>query len=120
MNQPPRPRVLLADDHAGVLTALQRLLAPSCEIVGQVTTGSAVLEAATRLKPDVVVLDVTLADVSGLVVCAQIKHAAPQTRVVVLTAADDPPIRARAFEVGASAFVLKHLVVEDLLPAITG
>jgi two-component system NarL family response regulator len=112
--------VLLADDHAGLLTALGRLLAPSCDIVAQVTTGEAVLEAVARLNPDVVVLDVTLADANGLAVCVQVKQAAPRTRVVVLTAADDPLIRMRAFEAGASAFVLKHLVTHDLLEAITG
>jgi DNA-binding NarL/FixJ family response regulator len=115
-----RPRVLLADDHEGVLTAVGRLLAHSCEIVGQVTTGAAAIEAATRLDPDVVVLDLTMADASGLVVCATIRQAVPRARVVVLTAADDPQIRRRAFEAGASAFVLKHLVTHELLPAITG
>jgi len=115
-----RPRVLLADDHAGVLTALGRLLAASCEIVDRVTTGGAAVEAATRLHPDVVVLDISLADASGLAVCVRIKQVSPQTRVVVLTAADDPQIRARAFEAGASAFVLKHLVTQELLDAITG
>jgi DNA-binding NarL/FixJ family response regulator len=120
MSQAPPRRVVLADDHVGVLTALRRLLAPWCEIVDQVTTGGAAVEAATRLHPDVVVLDISLADASGLVVCARIKQAVPQTRVVVLTAADDPQIRTRAFEAGASAFVLKHLVTHDLLEAITG
>lgn len=113
-----RPRVLLADDHAGLLAALQRLLAPSCEIVGQVTSGSAVLEAATRLSPQVVVLDIAMPGLNGIEACRQIKEAMPQTVVIMLTATIDQEVRKRAFELGASCFVAKHLIVDDLLPAI--
>lgn len=113
-----RPRVLLADDHAGFLAALQRLLAPSCEIVGQVTSGSAVLEAATRMSPQVVVLDIAMPGLNGLEACRQIKEAMPQTVVIMLTATIDQEVRKRAFELGASCFVAKNLIVDDLLPAI--
>jgi DNA-binding NarL/FixJ family response regulator len=113
-----RPRVLLADDHAGVLTALQRLLAPSCDVVGQVTVGTSVLEEATRLRPDVVVMDISMPALSGLDACKQVKDATPDTNVIILTAATDDEIRHRAYELGASGFVLKHRVVEDLVEAI--
>src|SRR5204862_4694797 len=56
----PRPRLLLVDDHPEVLKALRRFLAPSCDIVGDATSGHAALEAAAELKPDVVVLDVAM------------------------------------------------------------
>lgn len=118
MHQETRPRVLLADDHAGILAALQRMLEPSCDIVGRVTDGAAALEAATRLKPDVVVLDLTLPEMNGLDACRQIKNVVPQTRVVVLTATDDAEIEKKAISVGASAFVLKYSLPDSLLKAI--
>ena len=107
MPQKPRPRVLLADDHAGILTALQRMLEPSCDVVGRVTDGSALLEAAGRYQPDVIVLDVTMPEIDGLEACRQIMVAAPNTRIVFLTADDDAAVRQRALSLGASAFVLK-------------
>ena len=113
-----RPRVLLADDHAGLLAALRRLLALSCEIVGQATDGAALMAAVTALAPDVVVLDVSLPDVNGIEGCRRIRQARPEVKVVILTAADDPGLREKAFEAGASAFVLKHSQIDRLLPAI--
>jgi len=116
--QNPRPRVLLADDHGGILKALQRMLEPSCEVVGRVTDSSALLAEAERLLPDVIVLDVTMPEIDGLEACRQIKQVAPQTRIVFLTAADDAAVRERALRLGASAFVLKYVAWEQLLPAI--
>ena len=118
MSQELRPRVLLADDHAGILAALQRVLNPSCEVVGCATSGVALLEAATRLRPDVIVMDIAMPNVNGLEACREIKHAIPQTKVVVLTATNDPDVKQHALSLGASAFVLKHLMASDLLPAI--
>jgi DNA-binding NarL/FixJ family response regulator len=115
---PPRPRVLLADDHTEILAALQRMLEPSCEVVGAVTTGRALLEAMDTLRPDVVVLDVSMPEVNGIAACRAIKQTAPHTAVIVLTAADDAVIREAAMSCGASAFVPKYLVAEQLLPAI--
>jgi len=113
-----RPRVLLADNHAGILVALQRLLEPTCEVVGRVSDGAALLAAMTKLKPDIVVVDISMPQVDGLEACRHIKHATPQTKVVVLTAANDEDVRQHAFNVGASAFVLKYAMAEELLTAI--
>jgi len=60
-----RPRVLLADDHHLLLDAFRKLLEPSCEVVGSVSDGRALLEAAPRLKPDVIVLDITMPLLNG-------------------------------------------------------
>ena len=90
------------------------------EVVGRVTDGSALLEAAERYQPDVIVLDVTMPGIDGLEACRQIKMAAPHTRIVFLTAADDAAIRERALSLGASAFVVKYRAWEQLLPAIHG
>ena len=114
----PRPRVLLADDYAGILIALKRLLAPSCDVVGCVSDGAVLLETVIRLRPDVVILDVRMPSINGLEMCRQIKETTPATKVIVFTAADDAEIRRRAFEHGASAFVTKYRVADDLSPAI--
>ena len=102
-----RPRVLLAEDHAELAKAVLRVLALECEVVGSVPDGSAVVEAARRLQPDVVVLDLNLPKVNGLEACRRIRQVNPDTKVIVFTAMNDPLIRQRCSEVGASAFVSK-------------
>jgi DNA-binding NarL/FixJ family response regulator len=116
--QKRRPRVLLADDHPGMLVALRRLLEPSCDVVESVSTGHEAVEAATRLKPDVIVLDLTLADLHGFDACRQIKEALPGTEVVIVTAAGDAVLEASAFRAGASAFLEKHSAAGNLASAI--
>jgi DNA-binding NarL/FixJ family response regulator len=113
-----KPRVLLADDYVALLTAWRRLLEPSCEVVGSVRNGRALLEAATELSPDVIVADLSMPEVNGLDACRQIKLASPQTKVVLVTAGGDEWVARAAFRAGASAFVLKHSAADDLLTAI--
>ena len=115
---PKRPRVLVADDHPEVAKAVCRVLALDCEIVGSVADGSAVVEAAQRLQPDVIVLDLNFANVNALDACRQITQANPQTKVIVFTAMNDPDVRQRSFEVGASAFVSKTAGNGDLLATV--
>ena len=112
------PRVLIADDHSGLLTALERLLAPSCAVVGLISEGADVVDAAIRLRPDVIVLDLNIRSVNGLELCQQLKEAVPATRIVMMTTADDDALRRRAFVVGAYAFVLKWRVADELLGII--
>jgi DNA-binding NarL/FixJ family response regulator len=118
MTQTARPRVLLADDHGGMLKALQRFLASTCEVVGKVSSGAAALEAAMMLKPDVVVLDIAMPGIDGLEACRQIKDAIPQVGVVILTGSLDDDMKQRAFDVGASAFVTKRRIADELLEAV--
>ena len=113
-----RLRVLIADDHPGVVRAVSRLLAMNYDVVGSVADGSGLLEAAQRLQPDVIVLDMNLPDADGLKACRQITQGNPEMKVIVFTAMDDPDARQRAFEVGASAFVNKLSSVETLLAAV--
>jgi two-component system, LytTR family, response regulator len=110
--------VLLADDHAGILTRLEHMLAPDCEVVGCFTSSVGLLEAAKQLKPDVIVLDVNMPEIDGLESCSQITEMSPQTKVVLITATNEAAIMEEAFSLGATAFVPKHLVGELLLPAI--
>ena len=110
--------MLIADDHPGMVKAVSRLLALDCEVVGSVADGSAVLEAAQRLQPDVIVLDLNLPNVNGLEACRQITQVNPEMKVIVFTAMNDPDVRQRSFEVGASAFVCKGAADDDLLSTI--
>lgn len=112
-----RPRVLLADDYAGLLTAWRRLLEPTCEVVGTVRNGRALLEATIALTPDVVVADLSMPEVNGIDACRQIKLARPETKVILVTAGGDEWVARAAFRAGASGFVLKHSA-DDLLTAI--
>lgn len=96
--------------------AVCRVLAVDCDVVGSVADGSAVLEAAQRLQPDVIVVDLNLPNVNGLEACRQIMQLNPQAKVIVFTAMNDPDVRQRSFEVGASAFVFKG--GDDLLATI--
>jgi DNA-binding NarL/FixJ family response regulator len=96
--------------------AVCRLLALDCDVVGTVSDGSAVLEAAHQLQPEVVVVDLNLPHIHGLEACRQVKQLKPETSVIVYSAINDPDVQQRAFEVGASAFVVKG--TGDLLSTI--
>jgi CheY-like chemotaxis protein len=115
---PKRPRVLVADDHPDMVKALCRLLALDCEVVGSVTDGNAVLAAAARLQPDVIVLDLNLPIINGLEACRQLTQSNPGSKVVMFTAMNDPDVRQQSFAAGASAFVPKMTGDGDLLSEI--
>ena len=87
--------------------ALCRLLALECDVVGTVTDGSAVLETAQRVQPDVLVVDVNLPGLNGLEACRQVRQMNPEMKVIMISAMNDPDVRQRSVEVGASAFVFK-------------
>ena len=114
-----RPRVLLADDYPDIVKAVSRLLAQDCEIVGSVADGSALLETAQRLQPDVIVLDVNLPNVHSLEACREITRVNPKMKVIMFTAMADPNTKQAFVEAGACAFVSK-LASDDLLSIIKG
>jgi len=109
--------VLLADDYPDVVKAVSRLLALDCEVVGSVADGSALLETAQRLQPDVVVLDVNLPNVNSWEACREITRANPETKVIMFTASEDPSDSPSFLEAGAAAYVSK-LAAIDLLSTI--
>jgi CheY-like chemotaxis protein len=113
-----RPRVLLAEDHADVAKAVSRVLSLDCDVIASIADGAAVVEAVQRLQPDVIVLDLNLPNMNGLEACRQITHLNPDAKVIVFTAMNDPEIRRRCFEVGASAFVSKVAGDGDLLSIV--
>ena len=113
-----RPRVLLADDHALILGAFEKLLADDCEVVGQVADGRALVAAADRLKPDVIVLDISMPLLNGLEAARQIKQRLRHVKLVFLTMNEDPDLAAEAFRSGASAYLSKRSAVSELTTAI--
>jgi DNA-binding NarL/FixJ family response regulator len=114
----PRTRVLLADDHALIRAAFASLLQPAFEVVGAVADGRALLEAAPRLRPDVIVADISMPSLNGLDACRQLRPRLPETRWVFVTVNEDPDFAAEAFRLGAVGFLLKHSAVEELFAAL--
>ena len=110
-----QPRVLLVDDNRPMLERAAAALSPRCVIVGAVTNGSAALEAADALQPDVVVLDISMPGMGGFEVAARLRAAGSTAAIVFLTIHDDEEIIRAAREAGAVAYVLKPRLVSDLL-----
>ena len=113
-----RPRVLLADDHALLVGAFEKLLGSECEVVGQVNDGRALVAAAEKLAPDVIVLDISMPLLNGLEAGRQVKQHNRNIKLVYVTMNEDPDIAAEAFRAGASGYVLKRSAVTELTTAI--
>jgi len=113
-----KPRVLLADDHAMVLTAFHRLLDGECEVVGQVSDGGALVKSAAAIQPDVVVLDISMPVLNGLEAARRISKQFPQIRLVFLTMHEDRDLMLEAFRAGASGYLLKRSAASELILAI--
>src|SRR5262245_15744891 len=113
-----RPRVLLADDHRLLREAFAQLLSPTCDIVGAVADGRALLEAAQELHPDVVVLDIAMPLLNGLDAARQLKRAMPDVTIIMLTVNEDADVAAEAIRAGASSYLLKNSAASELLQAI--
>jgi len=113
-----KPRVLLADDHTLLAEAFERLLSADCDVVGRVADGRELLEAAPRLKPDVIVLDVAMPRLNGLDAGRQLKKDMPGVRLIFLTMNEDPEVAAEAFRIGASGYLLKRSALSELPLAI--
>lgn len=118
MSLPHRPRVLLADDHLIVAEALKSLLAQEFDLVGVVEDGRALVEAAGKLRPDVIVADVTMPHLNGIDALIQLRQSGDRVPVVFLTMHRDVSFARRALDAGASGFVLKHSAPAELLSAL--
>jgi DNA-binding NarL/FixJ family response regulator len=110
--------VLLADDHLMVAEALTSLLSPEFDLVGVVEDGRALLEAVEKLRPDVIVADVTMPRLNGIDALVLLRQGGDQTPVVFLTMHRNTAFARRALEAGASGFVLKHSASVELIAAI--
>ena len=118
MNSLKRPRVLLADDHRMVAEGLKSLLAAEFELVGVVEDGRALVEAAKKLRPEVIVADITMPHLNGIDALVQLKKDNPAVKVVFLTMHQEVAYARRALDAGARGFVLKHSAPAELVTAI--
>jgi DNA-binding NarL/FixJ family response regulator len=115
---PRRLRVLLVDDHPGIVKSLSRLLAFDCEVVGSLPDCTRLLENVGVLAPDLVVLDVNFPRCDGLVACRELRQRHAEVKVIVFSAMDDPDLPQRALDAGASSFVHKLGADGELLAAV--
>src|SRR5271154_4955584 len=113
-----KPRIILADDHKLLLEAFQRLLGLQYDVVGTVSDGYALLESASLVRPDAVVMDVGMPLLNGLDAGRQLKKKMPEVKLVFLTVNDDPDLANEAMRAGASAYLLKSSASSELFHAI--
>jgi DNA-binding NarL/FixJ family response regulator len=113
-----RPRFLIADDHSIFAEALRVFLERTYPVVGVVADGRALIEAALRFRPEVIVADVGMPVLNGLDAARRIKVDTPNVKFIFLTMQADPNLAAAALELGLIGFVLKHATGNELLKAI--
>jgi CheY-like chemotaxis protein len=113
-----RIRVLLADDHDEFLTVAGQLLAPEYEVVKTVSDGQAVVEEASTLDPDLIVLDITMPVLNGIAAAGRLREAGFTGKMVFLTVHADADYVRAAVAAGAQGFVVKSRLASDLLPAL--
>ena len=111
-------RVLLADDHQIFLEGLKGLLEPEFDLVGTVEDGRTLVKEAERLRPDVIVTDISMPLLNGIEAVRQIKKSNHQIKVIFLTMHPDVSFASLAFEVGASGYVIKNSASHELITAI--
>jgi DNA-binding NarL/FixJ family response regulator len=118
MSEKPLSCVLLADRHHGLTEGVRGLLETTFGTVVMVADEASLLDAAVRLRPEVAIVDLSLARDNGLGWLRAVRQRCPDVKVIVLSVHDEESVRSAAMEAGADAFVLKRAIVTDLLPAI--
>ena len=113
-----RVRILIAEDHTLVADLYKRLLEPEYEVVGIVNNGRAMIHAAAKLKPDVIVVDITMPILNGLDAGQQVKELWPAIKLIYLTMNPDPEVAVEAFRRGASGYLLKTCASSEMLIAV--
>ena len=112
-----RATVVLAEDHPSVAEEIARLLSEDFDLVGVVAHGAALVTAATRLKPDVVVTDIEMPGMDGIEAARQLSQGSPGLAIVFVSMHDDPALARRALSIGVG-YVLKSSAGEELLDAV--
>jgi DNA-binding NarL/FixJ family response regulator len=111
-------RVVIADDHEIVLERLVTLLKDRFDVVAAVTDGQQLVEAATRLRPDVIVTDISMPGLDGIEALARLKAAGSEAKVIVLTLHANSDLATALIGSGASGFVMKLMATSELVTAI--
>ena len=113
-----KPRVLMADDHSLILAGLRKLVEGECDIVGMVEDGRALVEEARKLRPDLILLDISMPLLNGLEAARQLHALVPETKLIFLTMHASPTYATEAFQAGASGYLLKRSAASELSLAI--
>jgi two-component system response regulator NreC len=113
-------RILLADDHAVLRSGLRLLLEtqPNLQVVGEAATGTETLNLAETLRPDLILLDLSMPHLGGLDALPMLRHLVPSAHILILTMHDDAQYLRKAIQGGASGYILKKAADVELLSAI--
>ncbi|HZJ43793.1 MAG TPA: response regulator transcription factor [Pyrinomonadaceae bacterium] len=114
-----RTRILLADDHEEMRNFVTQMLEQEYEIVEAVADGRTFLEAASKLKPDLCLLDISMPIIDGIQAVAQLKASGSSAKVIMLTISEGEDFVSEAFKNGASGYVIKRRIATDLALAVT-
>lgn len=114
-----RTRILLADDHQEMRDFVTQLLEGEYEIVQAVGDGRTFLEAASKLNPDLCLLDISMPIIDGLQAAAQLKASGSTAKIIMLTISEGEDFVREAFKNGASGYVIKARIETDLVLAVT-
>ena len=112
------PRILLADDHALMLDGFSNLLKPKYAVVGTAEDGKALVKAAIRLKPDLIILDITMPILNGIDAAREIRKHLPQVKLLFVTMHTGPSYLQAALEVGANGYAVKSSSRNEILAAV--
>jgi len=113
-----RPRILIAEDHLFLAELCKKLLDGEFDVIGIVTDGRAMVRQATRLRPNVILVDVAMPTLNGLDAGRQVKKILPSTKLLYLSMKNDPEIVAETFRFGASGYMLKTGTSSQLVVAV--
>ena len=113
-----RARILVADSHKGMRDRVVRMLGREYLMLEPVTDGLALLEAASALKPDVCLVEISIPILNGIEVATRLKEERSQTRIIFLTIHEDPDFLVAALKAGASGYVVKQRMACDLSNAV--
>lgn len=113
-----RARILLADDHAGILDHVSDMLKDEYEIIGTMADGTSVCSEVKKLKPDLIVLDISMGECSGIEIARRLQEQGYGGEIVFLTVHEDPDFISAAIGAGGRGYVMKSRVNLDLRPAV--
>ena len=113
-----KPRILMADDHSIVLAGLRKLVEAEGEVVGAVEDGRALVKEAQKLRPDIILLDISMPLLNGLDAARQLRKLVPESKLIFLTMHATPTYATEAFKAGASGYLIKRSAASELKYAI--